>query len=53
MVEAPLIVATIAQHYRIELVPGQDIRPEPLITLRPTPGIRAVIRRRAPRSRLR
>lgn len=53
MVEALLIVATIAQRYSIELVPDQNIRPEPLITLRPTPGIRAVIRRREPRSRQR
>jgi hypothetical protein len=41
-----LIVATIAQRYRIELVPDQDIRPEPLITLRPAPGIRAILRKR-------
>jgi len=46
MVEAQLIVAAIAQRYRIELVPGQQIRPEPLITLRPSPGIRARLRRR-------
>ena len=49
MVEALLIVATIAQRYRIEIVPGQDIRPEPLITLRPAPGIRALVARRPPR----
>ena len=46
MAEAQLILATIAQRYRIELVPGQDIRPEPLITLRPAPGIRATLARR-------
>jgi cytochrome P450 len=46
MLEAQLIVATIAQRYRIELVPDQDIRPEPLITLRPAPGIRAILRQR-------
>jgi cytochrome P450 len=46
MLEAQLIVATIAQQYRIELVPNQDIRPEPLITLRPAPAIRAVLRKR-------
>jgi len=46
MLEAQLIVATIAQRYRIELVPDQDIRPEPLITLRPAPGIRAILRKR-------
>ena len=49
MVEAQLIVAAIAQRYHIELVPDQDIRPEPLITLRPAPGIRALVRKRAPR----
>jgi cytochrome P450 len=48
MMEAQLIVAAIAQRYRIELLPGQGIRPEPLITLRPAPGIRAVLKRRAP-----
>ena len=46
MVEAQLIVAAIAQRYRIELVPDQDIRPEPLITLRPAPGIRAFLKKR-------
>ena len=49
MVEAQLIVAAIAQRYRIELMRDQDIRPEPLITLRPAPGIRAIVRKRAPR----
>ena len=50
MVEAQLIVAAIAQRYRIELVPGQEIRAEPLITLRPAPGIRARIVKRPARS---
>jgi cytochrome P450 len=49
MVEAQLIVAAIAQRYRIELVRDQDIRPEPLITLRPAPGIRAILEKRPPR----
>ena len=48
MMEAQLVVATIAQRYRIEVGPNQDIRPEPLITLRPAPGIRATLERRAP-----
>jgi cytochrome P450 len=48
MVEALLIVAAIARRFRIELEPDQRIRPEPLITLRPKPGIRATIRKRAP-----
>ena len=50
MVVAQLIVAAIAQRYRIEIVRDQDIRPEPLITLKPAPGIRAIVRKRAPRS---
>jgi cytochrome P450 len=50
MLEAQLVVAAIAQRFRIEVVPGQEIRPEPLITLRPRPGLRAVIRKRSPRA---
>jgi cytochrome P450 len=52
MVEAMLIVATVARRYRIELEPNQTIRPEPLITLRPKPGIRAALARRSVRSRV-
>jgi cytochrome P450 len=53
MTEALLIVAAIAQRFRIKLVPGQAIRPEPLITLRPAPGIRAILEKReAPRNGL-
>jgi len=47
MLEAQLIVAAIAQRFRIELVPGQTIRSEPLITLRPKPGIFATLRKRS------
>ncbi len=43
MAEAQLIVAAIAQRFRIRLSPGLEIRPEPLITLRPAPGIRATL----------
>ena len=46
MVEAQLIVAAIAQRFRIAPIENQTVRPEPLITLRPSPGIRARIRRR-------
>ena len=46
MVEAQLIVASIAQRFRVELLPDQGIQPEPLITLRPAPGIRATLARR-------
>ena len=47
MLEAQLIVAAVARRFRIELVPGQEIRPEPLITLRPKPGMRAMLRKRS------
>jgi len=49
MVEAQLIVAAVAQRYRVALLPDQDVRPEPLITLRPKPGIRARIEKRTTR----
>jgi cytochrome P450 len=38
--EAALILAAIAQRFRLSLVPGQRITPTPYITLRPEPGIR-------------
>jgi cytochrome P450 len=47
MVEAQLIVAAVSRRYRISVVPGQTIRPEPLITLRPSPGIRARLEKRS------
>jgi len=46
MVEAQLIVAAIAQRFRLTLVDGPPIRPEPLITLRPTPALRVRLARR-------
>lgn len=38
--EAVLVLATIAQRFRLSLIPGQRITPTPYITLRPEPGIR-------------
>jgi cytochrome P450 len=40
--EATLALATIAQRWRVALVPGQTIEPQPKITLRPKNGIRAI-----------
>jgi cytochrome P450 len=48
MTEACLILATIAQRYRLELVPNQDISIRSRITLRPHPGIRMTLSRRSP-----
>jgi cytochrome P450 len=46
MMEAVLILATIAQQVRPMLVPGQSITPWPTAALRPRPGVRMVTRRR-------
>lgn len=44
--EALVALGTLLEHWRLELVPGQDIRPMPSITLRPNAGIRMIARRR-------
>jgi cytochrome P450 len=46
LMEAVLLLAAFARRFRLELVPGQQIRPVPYVTLRPEPGIRMVLRRR-------
>ena len=35
MMEAVLLLATIAQRFRIEIAPGQKIEMQPTVTLRP------------------
>ncbi|MFT3839972.1 MAG: cytochrome P450 [Myxococcaceae bacterium] len=44
LMEAVLLLATIVQRTHIELVPGQKVVPEPLITLRPKYGVQVVAR---------
>ena len=44
--EATLLLATMAQHFRIRLVSGHPIVPMPSITLRPRYGIRATLEAR-------
>ena len=39
MMEAQLVLATIAQRLKFELVPGHPVEPEPSITLRPRHGL--------------
>jgi cytochrome P450 len=39
MMEAMIILATILQRYRLELVPGMEIKAKPLITLRPSGAV--------------
>jgi cytochrome P450 len=46
MMEACLLLAAIAQHFRLTLVPGQRVTPTPYVTLRPEPGIRMLLARR-------
>jgi cytochrome P450 len=46
MTEAHVILATLAQRYRLRLVSGQRIVPRPLITLRPRDGVRVQIEAR-------
>ncbi|MGQ9902933.1 MAG: cytochrome P450 [Anaerolineae bacterium] len=44
LMEARLILAAIVQRFELELAPGQSIQPEPLVTLRPNPGVRVRLR---------
>ena len=46
MMEAILVVAAIAQRFRVALVPGQSVIPAPYITLRPEPAIRVRVESR-------
>lgn len=45
--EGVLVIATLAQYWRMELVPGHPIEPQPLITLRPKFGMRMLLQRRS------
>jgi cytochrome P450 len=44
--EALLVLATLAERWRFELVPGQTIRPRPSVTLRPDGAIKMIVRPR-------
>jgi cytochrome P450 len=50
LVEAHLVLATLAQRYRLHLVPGHTVDPWPLITLRPRFGMPMIIESRSMRS---
>jgi cytochrome P450 len=47
-IEGILVLASIAQHFRLSLVPGQTIVPEPKMTLRPKHGLMMRIQQRNP-----
>jgi cytochrome P450 len=40
LLEAPIVIGTLAQHFRFRVVPGYPVVPESLVTLRPRYGIR-------------
>jgi cytochrome P450 len=44
--EGVLLLATLAQRWKLRLVPGHPVEPEPLITLRPKYGMKMVVARR-------
>jgi hypothetical protein len=44
--EGVLAVATIAQRWRLRLVPGHAVALQPIITLRPKFGMRMTVERR-------
>ncbi len=46
LMEAALVLATIAQHWKLRLVPGHPVEPQPLITLRARHGMTMVALRR-------
>ena len=46
LMEATLLLATIARRYRLKLAPDAKIAPLPTITLRPAHGVRVVLTRR-------
>jgi cytochrome P450 len=43
LMEATVALATIAQHFRIELVPGQTVLPDPTFTLRPKGAVNVMM----------
>jgi cytochrome P450 len=47
LVEAQLILATVAQRYRLRLAPGHEVRPTALMTLRPKGGLPMTLERRS------
>jgi cytochrome P450 len=47
MMEHAIVLATAARHWRLESIPGREVRTEPRITLRPRGGLPMRILRRA------
>jgi hypothetical protein len=43
LTEATLILASVAQKYRLRMVPGHPVEPQPLVTLRPRYGLKMTL----------
>ena len=43
ILEALIILASVLQRFRLDLTPGQDVRPEPMITLRPSGSVQMTL----------
>jgi cytochrome P450 len=43
LLEAGIVIGTLAQRFRFRLVPGHPVEVEPLVTLRPKHGIRMTL----------
>jgi cytochrome P450 len=48
LMEATLLLATIAQRFRLKLAPGAVVTPLPTMTLRPAHGVKVVVSSRQP-----
>ncbi len=46
MMEMQLVLAIVAQRYRLELAPNAKIEPDPQVTLRPKDGVPVRLRAR-------
>ncbi|HTW94458.1 MAG TPA: cytochrome P450 [Tepidisphaeraceae bacterium] len=46
LLEGPLVLATILQHFRVQLVADQPIVPDPTFTLRPRDGLKVILHAR-------
>jgi cytochrome P450 len=44
--ELVLVVATVAQQWRLQLVPGHPVEPQPVVTLRTKHGMKMTVKRR-------
>jgi len=47
LLEAAIVIGMVAQRFRMRLVPGHPVAPEPLVTLRPRYGLRMTLQARS------